>query len=80
MVVDTLLSSGHKSDGAIVYYYCNRNKPDRRDPTTIMQAFIKQFSLQSSNDGLPKPVVAEYKKRNQEGHAAGSLGFQECQA
>jgi hypothetical protein len=49
-------------------------------PNPVTGKGIKQFSLQSSNDGLPKPVVAEYKKRNQEEHAARSLEFQECQA
>lgn len=59
----------------VVYFYCNRNESQRRDPTVLMQAIVKQLSLVFS--GLPKPVVAEYDTRVKHGLAAGSLSFQE---
>jgi hypothetical protein len=81
MVIDSLVSPRNQAreDEAVAYFYCNRNEPDRQDPTKIMQAFVKQLSLQSPECGLPKPVVAEYDKRSQRGHAAGRLEFRECQ-
>lgn len=83
MVIDTLESQaqncgGSQWRGPVVYFYCNRNEPLRRDPTVIMQAIVKQLSLARPNfPGLPKPVVAEYDKRAGDGFASGSLGFQE---
>lgn len=83
MVIATLESQAQNSGGdqwrePVVYFYCNRNEPLRRDPTAIMQAIVKQLSLARPNlPGLPKSVVAEYDKRVKDGFASGSLGFQE---
>lgn len=60
-----------------MYFYCNKNEPDRRDPTKIMQAIVKQMSLVLPAAGLPKPVVAAYEKRVGDGFASGSLEFLE---
>lgn len=49
----------------MVYFYCDRNESPRRDPKIIMQAIVKQLSLRSP--GLPKPVVAAYEKRKEDG-------------
>lgn len=83
MVIETLGSrhqtGEHSFNGIyqpVVYFYCNRNDPQRRDPTTILQAIVKQVSL--ALPGLPKLVVTEYDKRVKDGFASGSLGFQEC--
>lgn len=73
-MIETLESS-LPADEPVVYFYCNRNEPERRDPTTIMQAIVKQLSLVFP--GLPKPVVAAYDKRLKSGLASGALGFEE---
>lgn len=78
MVIDMLLRPpngerlSYQTYEPVIYCYCNRNEPDRRDPTTIMQVLVKQLSVVLP--GLPKPVVAEYDKRSKSG---GSLEFQE---
>lgn len=74
-MVETLESS-LPTDEPVVYFYCNRNEPERRDPTTIMQAIVKQLSLVFP--GLPKPVVAAYDERFKSGLASGALRFEEC--
>ncbi|KAF8246975.1 hypothetical protein K440DRAFT_661713 [Wilcoxina mikolae CBS 423.85] len=83
-VIDTLLKSSQ--DGAhgwageiVVYFYCNRNEHERRDPTRIAQTIVKQLSLQF-HGGLPNQIVEEYNKRSKDGFSAGSFRFDECQA
>lgn len=80
MVIETLGfqtrgNKGHQKHEPVVYFYCNRNEPQRRDPTTIVQALVKQMSVVFP--GLPMPVVAKYDKRVTDGLASGSLSFQE---
>ena len=60
----------------MVYFYFNRNDPQRRDPTALLQAIVKQLSVAFS--GLPKLVVEEYDKRQERGHAEGALDWEEC--
>lgn len=77
MVIDTLTASDRKArHEPVIYFYCNRNDPQRRDPTCILRAIVKQISI--ALPGLPKVVVAEYENRTQDGLEAGPLGFQEC--
>lgn len=73
-MIETLKSS-LSADEPVVYFYCNRNEPERRDPTTIMQAIVKQLSLVFP--GLPKPVVVAYDERLKNGLASGALSFEE---
>lgn len=79
MVIETLGSlsqnDGSQTHEPVVYFYCNRNEPQRRDPTVIMQALLKQMS--GVFPGLPKPVVAAYNERLKLGLASGPLSFQE---
>lgn len=77
MVIQNLESS-LPADEPVVYFYCNRNEPERRDPTMIMQAIVKQLSVVLP--GFPKPVVAAYDKILEHGLASGSLGFEESHA
>ena len=60
----------------MVYFYFNRNDPQRQDPTALLQAIVKQLSI--AFPGLPKLVLAEYKKRQDRGHAEGPLDWEEC--
>lgn len=60
--------------GPVVYFYCNRNDEQRRDPTIIMQALVRQLSV--ALPGLPNALVVEYDKRVDRG--LGTLEFQEC--
>jgi hypothetical protein len=91
MAIETLGYSAqrcgnHSGNEPVVYFYCNRNEEQRRDPTAIMQAIVKQLSLLLSASheslgsyGLPEPVVAKYEERSKDGFSSGPLGFHECQ-
>lgn len=79
MVINTLLSlQNRQAAEPVVYFYCNRNEPQRRNPTAILQAILKQLCVILPQAGLPAPVVAVYDDRCKDGLAAGSLEFQEC--
>lgn len=76
MVIETVElqnTENHQTYEPVVYFYCNQNESQRRDPANIMQAIVKQLSVVLP--GLPKPVVAGYDKRVKSGLAAGPLGF-----
>lgn len=80
MVIETLGSSSASRESyqqfePVVYFYCSRDEPTRRDPTMILQAIIKQMAIVLP--GLPEPVVAKYDERNAVGLASGALDFQE---
>jgi hypothetical protein len=77
MVIE-FLKSLPQSDGPVVYFYCKRDDPQRRNPEIIMQAILKQLSL--AFQSIPNLVIHEYDKREREGQAAGSLAFNECKS
>jgi hypothetical protein len=85
MIINNLqLSSGDGyskcgEQGAVVYFYCKRDEPDRQDPTKIMQSLVRQLSVQLPGCGVPKPVMNEYEEREKDAFSSRHLSFQECQ-
>ena len=86
MIINALQLSkedGHSKkcgeQGVLVYFYCKRDEPDRQDPTKIMQSLVKQLSVQLPGDGVPKPVLDEYEKREENAFGSRHSIFQECQ-
>ena len=86
MIINTLQLSSEDGyslkcgeQGALVYFYCKRDEPDRQDPTKIMQSLVKQLSVQLPGDGMPKPVLDEYEKRGKNAFSSRDLSFQECE-
>jgi hypothetical protein len=86
MVINTLqLSTGDScrkkcgEQGALVYFYCKRDEPDRQDPTKIMQSLVRQLSVQLPGHGVPKPVTDEYEKREKNAFSSHHLSFQDCE-
>lgn len=77
MVIDFLKSLSREGE-PVVYFYCNRNEFQRQDPEVLMQALVKQLSIEFRGL-LLKPVLEEYEKREEGGHAGGPLEFQESQ-
>lgn len=71
-------SATNESHEPVLYFYCNRNEDQRRDPTYILRALLKQLSLAMPLAGLPKPVVEEYDNQSKDGFASGPLGFRCC--
>jgi hypothetical protein len=60
----------------VVYFYCNRNEQQRRDPTEVMRAIVKQLSV-ALLPNLPNQVAAVYNERVEHGLVAGPLSFDE---
>jgi hypothetical protein len=77
MVIETLISRLAGKE-PVVYFYCNKNGPQRQDPEVLMQAILKQLSI--AYPGLSKAIVADYNQRLEDGMAAGTLRFQESQS
>lgn len=71
--VINFLSSQEAVSGPVVFLYCNRADSERRDPTNLMQALVKQLSIFQS--GLPQSIVQEYDRRIERG--SGTLDFLE---
>ena len=65
--------------GALVYFYCKRDEPDRQDPIKIMQSLVKQLSVQLPEYGVPNSVTDEYEKQEKKAFSSLNLSFQECQ-
>jgi hypothetical protein len=65
--------------GAVIYFYCKRDEPDRQDATKIMQSLVRQLSVQLPGYGVPKSVTDEYEKREKRAFSSRHLSFQECQ-
>ena len=86
MIINTLIlpsGDGYNKEcgehGALIYFYCKRDEPDRQDPTKIMQSLVRQLSVQLPGNGVPKPVSDEYEKREEYAFSSRHLSFQECQ-
>jgi hypothetical protein len=71
--------NGGNQHEALIYFYCKRDEPNRQDPTKVMQALVKQLSLQLVNNKLPALIVNEYYRREQNGFASRYLDFEDCQ-
>ena len=81
-VVDDLLESSQRlpNDEAFAHFYCDRNQPDRQDPTLILSSFVRQLSTSRSNDAIPRSTVQMYNQKEQTGFASGKLKLEESQA
>jgi hypothetical protein len=85
MIINTLLlpsGDGYNTGGehgALVYFYCKRDEPDRQDPTKIMQSLVRQLSVQLPGHGVPRPVSDEYEDREKDAFSSRHLNFHECQ-
>jgi hypothetical protein len=82
MIINTLLlpsGDGYSEQGALVYFYCKRDEPDRQDPTKIMQSLVRQLSVQLPEHGVPGPISDEYEQREKNAFSSRHLSFQECQ-
>jgi hypothetical protein len=75
-VIDFLNSETTRHE-PIVYFYCSRSDPSRRNSAIIMQSVVKQLSLVYPH--LPEYVVEEYNRRREDDFAAGFLDFEESQ-
>lgn len=68
------------NDEALAYFYCDRNQPDRRDPSLILSSFVRQLATPRDDDSIHRSIVREYTKARQTAFASGKLKMAESQA
>lgn len=64
------------TDG-LVYFYCDRNQPTHRDPTSILSSFVRQLSASAGDAALPTCVADVYRSKQSNAFPSGSLTFEE---
>ena len=79
MIEDAKKAFYNGQSPAPAFFYCSRNtaEPARSNPDAIVASIARQLSSLQPGYPLLPPTVAEYKKREMEGFASGSLGIDE---
>lgn len=79
-VIDTLKIEAERDDHILAYFYCDYKEPKRRAPAPILNAILKQFCIKLPPDQnkIPKGILGEYSKREDQGHVSGALNTNEC--
>lgn len=64
---------------SMVYFYCDRNRPDHRDPASIARSFIRQLSAETdNNEDICKVVDERWRSEKEEGFPSKELSFETC--
>lgn len=66
-------------DEALVYFYCDRNKAEYRDPIFILRSFIRQLSLSQSKNAIHNSIVDLYNQEQNIGFASDKINMTEAQ-
>ncbi|KAJ9359811.1 hypothetical protein DTO280E4_4489 [Paecilomyces variotii] len=66
-------------EGALVYFYCNRNEESRRKPEQILRSFIKQLSISNDKKAIHQAFINSYDKRWQTGFSSRDPSLDECE-
>lgn len=79
-MIDTLKVEAESNDHILAYFYCDYKEPRRREPVPILNTILKQFCLKvpPNQNKIPKPILDEYRKRENQGHVSGALNLKEC--
>jgi hypothetical protein len=74
-VIDTTMIQ--RRGQQVAYFYCkrNNNEPDRQNPDAILRAIVKQLASAEPGLSLQPAIVEEYRLREREGFAKGSLNL-----
>ncbi|KXG45996.1 uncharacterized protein PGRI_048520 [Penicillium griseofulvum] len=76
-VIDHLVD--HQPDTTIAYFYCNRYETSRRNPTHVLQSYVKQLSKSPSNGAIQQVVIDIYKENQRKGGASANLSLEESE-
>jgi Cdc6-like AAA superfamily ATPase len=77
-VIDSLANKP-ASEG-VAYFYCNRNENQRRQAQQIQASFIKQLSISTKLDALPKPLLSLYEEKERTGLASNIISIEESES
>jgi hypothetical protein len=61
----------------LAYFYCDRNQPDCREPTLLLNSFVRQLSVSKKDGSIQPPIVELYKQKKRTGFASGTLDIEE---
>lgn len=64
---------------AMVYFYCDRNRSDHRDPASIIRSFIRQLSADTdTKEDVCKIVDEHWRSEKLKGFPSKELAFDNC--
>ena len=66
-----------KAEAPFAYFFCNRNEAERRNPTLIAQALVKELS--SHSEATMMPLVQAYDLQELRGFSDGPPSLERCQ-
>jgi hypothetical protein len=69
---------GAACDVAFAYFYCDRNRADRRDPVIILRSIVRQLCAPSDVSWVEACVEACYQHHKQTGFSKDKLVAEEC--
>ena len=72
--------SCNSEDKGLIYFYCDRNESNRRDPTTVFRSLVRQLSARVPTTSLPFCVVEEYERKQDKGFSSGALSIEESKS
>ena len=80
-VVDDQLGSFAKNSKreALAYFYCDRNRAEFRNLTSILSSFVRQLSISQDEKSVHNSSVQLYDDRRRSGFASNQLSFEEAQ-
>lgn len=67
----------YPNDEALAYFYCDRNQSDRRDPTLVLNSFVRQLSTSEKDGSIQHSIVQLYEQNQRTGFASGTLDIGE---
>ncbi|KAI0528187.1 hypothetical protein F5B22DRAFT_584049 [Xylaria bambusicola] len=77
LMKDPLITSGWES---LAYFFCDRNRPDRQDPTAVLRSLVRQMSFQPRTQDIMACTHDLFMSKKSRGFASSELTMDECQS
>lgn len=63
----------------LIYFYCDRNRSDHRDPASVTRSLIRQLSADTNSiEGICKIVDEQWRLERRKGFPSTELAFETC--
>lgn len=66
-----------RSESALAYFYCDRNRPDTRSAESVMNSIVRQLATPVPAGGILNPVFNLYQEKQKKAFASGPPTFEE---
>jgi ankyrin repeat domain-containing protein 50 len=67
----------NKSNEAVAYFYCDRNRRDRQNPLNVLRSFVRQLSISRDGERLVSFVYDAYLRHRRDGFAEDDIRYEE---